>query len=68
MQPIIPFNDLNQWVCVVCGKQIHPIVVEGKTRKDDRLEPESKYWNTEREEPFCSAAHSLQRHEELSHK
>ena len=62
MQPIIPFNDLNGWVCVVCGKRIPPIL------KDDTLEPESKYWNTEREEPYCSAEHSLQRHEELLHK
>ena len=45
-------NDLNGWKCAVC--QIH-------IASDNGI-PTSKYWNIEREEVYCSADHSLERH------
>jgi len=41
--------------CVVCGAYVQ--IINGI--------PVSKYWNVERQEVYCSAQHSLDRHENL---
>lgn len=50
----IPMNGFIGWECAVCGKCIG----------SKNGVPSSNYWSAERQEVYCSAEHSLQKHEE----
>jgi hypothetical protein len=52
----IPMTDSGGWGCTVCGR-----FVSGKDGK-----PSSHYWNLERQEVYCGAVDSLDRHEEIA--
>jgi len=54
----IPMNGFIGWECAVCGACI----------TSNNGIPTSKYWSVERKEIYCSAEHSLQRHEQLKAK
>ena len=50
----IPMNGFIGWECAVCGACV---------ASDKEGDPASRYWNVERKEVYCSAQHSLDRHE-----
>ena len=52
----IPMNGLIGWECAVCGARVNSA---------DSGTPSSKYWNKKRGEVYCSAEHSLDKHEEI---
>lgn len=52
----IPMDGFIGWECAVCGI----CIASSKGR------PSSEYWNVDRKEVYCSAEHSLQRHEEAN--
>lgn len=55
------------WKCQVCGRLVlayHEVLRNEEGRVvGHRFYPESRYWNAERQEVYCGAVHSLQRHE-----
>lgn len=51
----IPMNGFIGWECAVCGACIKSTSIGL---------PSSEYWNMERKEVYCSAQHSLDRHNE----
>ena len=52
--------------CTICNK----VILSECAEMDDRgicirFTPASRYWNVQREEVYCSAEHSLERHNQL---
>lgn len=63
--PVIPFNYGDGfWLCHMCWRIISAVIVEN-LKKELQYEPESKYWNMERNEVYCSAQHSLDVHQKI---
>ncbi len=55
----IPMTGFIGWECAVCGASVG---------SNNSGTPLSKYWSIENEEVYCSAQHSLDRHQELERK